>query len=117
MQVGPSYYDHHSSFRSNKTGVLVADLEKIEVIQDVVLVRPQVFPDPRGRFMETYRRSWFPLGRINSENDNLLLSASDLSKRTLARSSSRSAPEELFISPCDTLITPTKSTSSPIVTR
>ncbi len=63
MRVGSSYYDHHSSFRSNKTGVLVADLEKIEVIQDVVLVRPQVFPDPRGRFMETYRRSWFPLGR------------------------------------------------------
>ena len=30
------------------------------VIQDVVLVRPDVHGDERGRFVETYRRSWFP---------------------------------------------------------
>jgi dTDP-4-dehydrorhamnose 3,5-epimerase len=33
------------------------------VIDDVVLVRPDVHGDERGRFVETYRRSWFPLGR------------------------------------------------------
>src|SRR5271156_5365639 len=32
-------------------------------IDDVVLVRPDVHGDERGRFVETYRRSWFPLGR------------------------------------------------------
>ena len=32
-------------------------------IDDVVLVRPDVHGDKRGRFVETYRRSWFPLGR------------------------------------------------------
>lgn len=34
-----------------------------EVITDVVIVTPKSFDDPRGRFVETYRRSWFPLGR------------------------------------------------------
>ena len=29
------------------------------VIDDVVLVRPDVHGDERGRFVETYRRSWF----------------------------------------------------------
>ena len=33
------------------------------VIDDVVLVRPDVHGDERGRFVETYRRSWFPNGR------------------------------------------------------
>ena len=33
------------------------------VIDDVVLVRPDVHGDERGRFVETYRRSWFPDGR------------------------------------------------------
>jgi dTDP-4-dehydrorhamnose 3,5-epimerase len=33
------------------------------VIDDVVLVRPDVHGDQRGRFVETYRRSWFPNGR------------------------------------------------------
>ena len=33
------------------------------VIDDVVLVRPDVHGDERGRFVETYRRSWFPTGR------------------------------------------------------
>ena len=31
-----------------------------KVIDDVVLVRPDVHGDERGRFVETYRRSWFP---------------------------------------------------------
>ena len=32
-------------------------------IADVMVVRPDVHGDQRGRFVETYRRSWFPLGR------------------------------------------------------
>ncbi len=32
-------------------------------IDDVLLVRPDSHGDARGRFVETYRRSWFPLGR------------------------------------------------------
>jgi dTDP-4-dehydrorhamnose 3,5-epimerase len=32
-------------------------------IADVVVVEPVVHADERGRFQETYRRSWFPLGR------------------------------------------------------
>jgi dTDP-4-dehydrorhamnose 3,5-epimerase len=32
-------------------------------IADVVLVEPEVWGDDRGRFVETYRRSWLPLGR------------------------------------------------------
>ena len=34
-----------------------------DVIDDVVLVRPDVHGDERGRFVETYRRAWFPNGR------------------------------------------------------
>jgi dTDP-4-dehydrorhamnose 3,5-epimerase len=34
-----------------------------DVIAGVVIVEPQVFGDQRGRFVETYRRSWFPHGR------------------------------------------------------
>jgi dTDP-4-dehydrorhamnose 3,5-epimerase len=34
-----------------------------EVIADVVVVHPDVHGDERGRFVETYRRSWMPLGR------------------------------------------------------
>ena len=33
------------------------------VIDGVVLVRPDVHGDERGRFVETYRRNWFPDGR------------------------------------------------------
>jgi len=33
------------------------------VIADVVVVEPDAHGDRRGRFVETYRRSWFPLGR------------------------------------------------------
>jgi dTDP-4-dehydrorhamnose 3,5-epimerase len=32
-------------------------------IADVVLVEPDVHGDDRGRFVETYRRQWLPLGR------------------------------------------------------
>ena len=32
-------------------------------IADVVIVEPDMHGDRRGRFIETYRRSWFPLGR------------------------------------------------------
>ena len=34
-----------------------------DVIQDVIVVEPEAHGDERGRFVETYRRSWFPLGR------------------------------------------------------
>ncbi len=34
-----------------------------DVIEDVVIVVPTAHGDERGRFVETYRRSWFPLGR------------------------------------------------------
>ena len=36
------------------------DLIPSTVIDGVVLVRPDVHGDERGRFVETYRRSWFP---------------------------------------------------------
>jgi dTDP-4-dehydrorhamnose 3,5-epimerase len=32
-------------------------------IADVVVVTPDVHGDERGRFVETYRRAWFPQGR------------------------------------------------------
>jgi dTDP-4-dehydrorhamnose 3,5-epimerase len=41
----------------------MAELIPSTVIDDVVLVRPDVHGDERGRFVETYRRSWFPNGR------------------------------------------------------
>jgi dTDP-4-dehydrorhamnose 3,5-epimerase len=41
----------------------VARIEPSAVINDVVVVEPDVHGDERGRFVETYRRSWFPLGR------------------------------------------------------
>ena len=34
-----------------------------DVIHDVIIVEPDAHGDERGRFVETYRRSWFPLGR------------------------------------------------------
>ena len=34
-----------------------------DVITGVHIVEPDVHPDQRGRFVETYRRSWFPNGR------------------------------------------------------
>jgi dTDP-4-dehydrorhamnose 3,5-epimerase len=41
----------------------VAKIIPSDVIADVVIVEPDVHGDERGRFIETYRRSWFPLGR------------------------------------------------------
>jgi dTDP-4-dehydrorhamnose 3,5-epimerase len=41
-------------------------LPKVEastVIADVMIVTPDIYGDSRGRFIETYRRNWFPLGR------------------------------------------------------
>ncbi len=34
-----------------------------DVIAGVFIVEPDAHGDERGRFIETYRRSWFPLGR------------------------------------------------------
>ena len=41
----------------------MARIEESDVIAGVVVVTPDVHHDDRGRFVETYRRSWFPLGR------------------------------------------------------
>jgi dTDP-4-dehydrorhamnose 3,5-epimerase len=41
----------------------VPDISESEVIAGVYIVTPQVHGDRRGRFVETYRRSWFPEGR------------------------------------------------------
>ena len=41
----------------------MADLTPSRLIDGVVLVTPTAHADARGRFVETYRRSWFPLGR------------------------------------------------------
>jgi dTDP-4-dehydrorhamnose 3,5-epimerase len=41
----------------------VAVITRSDVIADVIVVTPDVHGDSRGRFLETYRRSWFPLGR------------------------------------------------------
>jgi dTDP-4-dehydrorhamnose 3,5-epimerase len=38
-------------------------VEPSSVIEDVVVVAPDAHGDDRGRFVETYRRSWFTLGR------------------------------------------------------
>ncbi len=41
----------------------MAKLIKSDVIEDVLIVEPISHGDERGRFVETYRRSWFGLGR------------------------------------------------------
>jgi dTDP-4-dehydrorhamnose 3,5-epimerase len=41
----------------------VPTLTPSAAIADVVLVTPDVHGDDRGRFVETYRRQWLPLGR------------------------------------------------------
>ena len=38
-------------------------IDSSDEIADVVVVEPSAHGDERGRFVETYRRSWFPLGR------------------------------------------------------
>jgi dTDP-4-dehydrorhamnose 3,5-epimerase len=41
----------------------MATITPSDTIDDVVLVDPDLHGDERGVFIETYRRSWFPLGR------------------------------------------------------
>lgn len=41
----------------------MAEIVSSERIDGVVVVRPDVHGDERGRFIETYRRAWFPVGR------------------------------------------------------
>ncbi len=41
----------------------MARVYESERIADVMIAEPQSFADDRGRFLESYRRSWFPLGR------------------------------------------------------
>jgi dTDP-4-dehydrorhamnose 3,5-epimerase len=41
----------------------VPDVAPSKVIADVLVVTPDVHGDPRGRFVETYRRNWLTLGR------------------------------------------------------
>jgi dTDP-4-dehydrorhamnose 3,5-epimerase len=41
----------------------VAKINESALIRDVLHVDPDVHIDERGRFVETYRRAWFPLGR------------------------------------------------------
>jgi dTDP-4-dehydrorhamnose 3,5-epimerase len=41
----------------------MAKLIPSQVVADVWIVEPEGHGDERGRFFETYRRSWFPLGR------------------------------------------------------
>jgi dTDP-4-dehydrorhamnose 3,5-epimerase len=41
----------------------MATVEESPVIRGVHVVTPTVFGDERGRFVETYRRAWFPEGR------------------------------------------------------
>ena len=38
-------------------------INESEVVAGVVVVEPESHGDARGRFVETYRRSWFPAGR------------------------------------------------------
>jgi dTDP-4-dehydrorhamnose 3,5-epimerase len=41
----------------------VPAIHESEIIKDVLIVNPDRHGDERGVFIETYRRSWFPLGR------------------------------------------------------
>jgi dTDP-4-dehydrorhamnose 3,5-epimerase len=41
----------------------MATVHESKTIVGVFHVEPEVHGDARGRFVETYRRSWFPLGR------------------------------------------------------
>lgn len=41
----------------------MANISESDIIDGVMIVQPNVHGDERGRFIETYRRSWFPLGR------------------------------------------------------
>jgi dTDP-4-dehydrorhamnose 3,5-epimerase len=41
----------------------VPAIHESEIIKDVLIVNPDRHGDERGVFIETYRRTWFPLGR------------------------------------------------------
>jgi dTDP-4-dehydrorhamnose 3,5-epimerase len=41
----------------------VPQITESDLIAGVYVVAPDMHGDERGRFIETYRRSWFPLGR------------------------------------------------------
>ena len=41
----------------------MTEINESKTIADVYTVEPTAHGDQRGRFVETYRRSWFPLGR------------------------------------------------------
>lgn len=41
----------------------MAEVTESDTISGVYIVRPQVFGDDRGYFVETYRREWIPSGR------------------------------------------------------
>jgi dTDP-4-dehydrorhamnose 3,5-epimerase len=41
----------------------VPQIRESDVISGVYIVDPDMHGDARGRFIETYRRCWFPLGR------------------------------------------------------
>jgi dTDP-4-dehydrorhamnose 3,5-epimerase len=41
----------------------VPRISESEVVAEVYVVEPDAHGDDRGRFVETYRRSWFPHGR------------------------------------------------------
>lgn len=41
----------------------MAEITPSELIEGVYVVRPRVFGDERGYFVETYRREWIPSGR------------------------------------------------------
>lgn len=50
----------------------MAEVVESDLIKGVLLVRPRVFGDDRGYFVETYRREWIPSGRemIQSNRGN-----------------------------------------------
>jgi len=48
---------------STKESWPVTEVKESETIAGVYLVQPSAHGDERGRFVESYRRSWFPAGR------------------------------------------------------
>ncbi|KAB2863744.1 MAG: dTDP-4-keto-6-deoxy-D-glucose epimerase, partial [Anaerolineae bacterium] len=38
----------------------MAQIQESPVIKGLAIVQLKVFEDPRGRFMETFRKEWFP---------------------------------------------------------
>ena len=56
----------------------MAAVHESDVVDGVVVVEPVVHADRRGRFVETYRREWFPAGREMVQSNR-----ADRSKGTL----------------------------------